>query len=89
MIKLKEDLRRWFKERWTAQDGSKCGEYKGRGRVKCRPSKRVSKKTPETTGEMTAKEKKSAISQKRSKQRKRKGDVKGQEPIRDYHSKKD
>ena len=26
---LQEDLRRWFKEKWTAQDGSKCGDYKG------------------------------------------------------------
>jgi hypothetical protein len=61
MIKLKEDLRRWFKERWTAQDGSECGDYKGRGRVKCRPSKRVSDKSPETWGEMSPKEKKKAV----------------------------
>lgn len=59
--KLNEDLRRWFKEKWTAQDGSKCGDYKGRGRVKCRPSKRVSEKSPETWGEMSPKEKKKAV----------------------------
>lgn len=56
-----EDLNRWFKEKWTAQDGSKCGSYKGKGRVKCRPSKRVSGKTPQTWGEMDKKEKKKAV----------------------------
>lgn len=59
--KLHEDLRRWFKEKWTAQDGSKCGEYKGRGRVKCRPSKRVSSESPQTWGEMSPKDKKKAV----------------------------
>ena len=61
MKRLEEDIARWFKERWTAQDGSKCGEYKGRGRVKCRPSKRVSDKTPQTWGEMSKGQKKKAI----------------------------
>ena len=59
--KLTEDLRRWFKEKWTAQDGSECGAYKGRGRVKCRPSKRVSSGTPQTWGEMSKKEKIKAV----------------------------
>jgi len=59
--RLNEDLRRWFKEKWTAQDGSECGDYKGRGRVKCRPSKRVSDKSPETWSEMSPKEKKKAV----------------------------
>ena len=59
--KLHEDLRRWFKEKWTAQDGSECGSYKGRGRVKCRPSKRVSDKSPQTWSEMSPKEKKKAV----------------------------
>jgi hypothetical protein len=58
---LLEDLKRWFKEKWTSQDGGECGSYKGRGRVKCRPSKKVSSKTPETWGEMTKKEKKKAV----------------------------
>ena len=61
MIKLNEDLRRWFKEKWTAQDGSKCGEYKGRGRVKCRPSRRVSEKSPQTWSEMSPEQKKKAV----------------------------
>jgi hypothetical protein len=58
---INEDLRRWFKEKWTAQDGSKCGEYKGRGRVKCRPSKRVSGKSPQTWSEMSPEQKKKAV----------------------------
>lgn len=59
--KINEDLRRWFKEKWTAQDGSKCGEYKGRGRVKCRPSRRVSEKSPQTWSEMSPEQKKKAV----------------------------
>lgn len=58
---LKEDLRRWFKEKWTAQDGSECGDYKGRGRVKCRPSRRVSGKSPQTWSEMSPEQKKKAV----------------------------
>ena len=58
---LKEDLRRWFKEKWTAQDGSECGDYKGRGRVKCRPSRRVSGKSPQTWSEMSPDQKKKAV----------------------------
>jgi len=56
-----EDLNRWFKEKWTAQDGGECGSYKGKGRVKCRPSKKVSSKTPQTWSEMDKKEKKKAV----------------------------
>ena len=58
---INEDLRRWFKEKWTAQDGSKCGDYKGRGRVKCRPSRRVSEKSPQTWSEMSPEQKKKAV----------------------------
>jgi hypothetical protein len=60
-VYLLEDLRRWFKEKWTAQDGSPCGAYEGKGRVKCRPSKRVSSKTTKTWGEMSKKEKRKAV----------------------------
>jgi hypothetical protein len=58
---LKESISRWFKEKWTAQDGSPCGSYKGKGRVKCRPSKKVSGKTPQTWGEMSPNQKKKAV----------------------------
>jgi hypothetical protein len=67
---IQEDLRRWFKEKWTAQDGSKCGDYKGKGRVKCRPSRRVSEKSPQTWGEMSKEEKKKAIRKKQEAHRK-------------------
>jgi hypothetical protein len=47
-------LKRWFKEDWK---DVKTGKD-------CRPSKRVSSKTPKTSGEMTAAQKKSRIAQK-------------------------
>ena len=53
-------LTRWFKEKWVdVKTGKPCGRSKGekRGYPACRPSKRVSSKTPKTTGEMTAAEK--------------------------------
>jgi hypothetical protein len=56
-------LKRWFKEDWKdVRTGKACGRKKGekRGTPYCRPSKRVSSKTPKT-----ASEKKSRISQKK------------------------
>ena len=53
-------LRRWFDEKWVdVKTGKPCGRQKGesRGYPACRPSKRVSSKTPKTTGEMSSKEK--------------------------------
>ena len=53
-------LTRWFKENWVdVKTGKPCGRQKGekRGYPACRPSKRVSNKTPKTAGEMTASEK--------------------------------
>lgn len=41
-------LKRWFSENWTDQDGNPCGSPKGDKVKKCRPTKRVSKKTPKT-----------------------------------------
>jgi len=63
---IKEDLRRWFKEKWTSQSGEECGSYSGKGRVKCRPSKRVSDKSPQTWGEMDKSEKEKAVRLKQS-----------------------
>jgi hypothetical protein len=91
-------LGRWFKEKWVdISRKKKSGGYAPCGRSdakpgsypKCRPSRRVSKQTPKTTGEMSDKEERSAISQKRVKQRKRKNILKGMRPIRDSHLKKD
>ena len=53
-------LKRWFKEKWVdVKTGEPCGRKKGDGRPypACRPSKRVSSKTPKTTSEMSSKEK--------------------------------
>jgi hypothetical protein len=62
-------LKRWFKEEWKdVRTGKACGRGKGekRGTPYCRPSKRVSAKTPKTSSEMTSAEKRSRISQKKS-----------------------
>jgi hypothetical protein len=61
-------LKRWFKEDWKdVRTGKVCGRSEGekRGTPYCRPTKRVSKKTPKTAGEMTSAEKRSRISQKK------------------------
>ena len=58
--RTKGGLDRWFKENWVdVKTGKPCGRQKGekRGYPACRPSKRVSSKTPKTVGEMTASEK--------------------------------
>ena len=53
-------LDRWFKEKWVdVKTGKKCGRgknEKGRPYPACRPSKRVSSKTPKTTKEMSSEE---------------------------------
>ena len=65
-------LRRWFKEEWVdVKTGKPCGRQKGesRGYPACRPSKRVSSKTPKTRSELskaeTARFKKEKTSSKR------------------------
>jgi hypothetical protein len=74
--KMDEDLSQWFKEKWVDIGGKKdpkTGEYPPCGRSdtskgkypKCRPVNKVSSKTPETVGEMTPKERKRAVIQKR------------------------
>ncbi len=53
-------LKRWFKEDWKdVRTGKACGRKEGekRGTPYCRPTKKVSSKTPKTSGEMTASEK--------------------------------
>lgn len=61
-------LRRWFQEDWKdVRTGKPCGRSKGerRGIPYCRPTKRVSKDTPKTEGEMTRSEKRSRIAEKK------------------------
>ena len=75
---LSKDLRRWFKEKWVDvsrkdKDGKHppCGrseaDTSSRGYPKCRPSKKVSDKTPKTTKGTSANEKKAMTRRKRSK----------------------
>jgi hypothetical protein len=68
------DLKRWFKEKWVdISRKDKHGKHPPCGRSdaskgaypKCRPSKRVSKKTPSTSRGMSKKTKKKAVRQKR------------------------
>ena len=75
---ISKDLRRWFKEKWVDvsrkdKDGKHppCGRSNAKtdskGYPKCRPSKKVSDKTPKTTRSMSATDKKRATRRKRSK----------------------
>jgi len=75
---LSKDLRRWFKEKWVDvsrkdKDGKHppCGrsdaDTSSKGYPKCRPSKKVSDKTPKTTKGMSPKDKKAATRRKRNK----------------------
>jgi len=58
-------LQRWFKEKWTDEKGNVCGSTKNKKTKKCRPSKRVSGKTPKTWKEMSPSEKKKAVAEKK------------------------
>ncbi len=78
-VLIVKNLNRWFKEKWV--DVSRkdpktgkhppCGRSKAKkgskGYPKCRPSVRVSSKTPKTSGEMTSGQKRAATKRKRSK----------------------
>tara|TARA_R100000005_G_C4960845_1_gene177595 strand:+ start:711 stop:947 length:237 start_codon:yes stop_codon:yes gene_type:complete len=57
------NLKRWFKEKWTDQDGDACGKKKNKVK-KCRPSKKVSKKTPKTWKQV-GKKKKALVAEKK------------------------
>jgi len=66
--KAGSNLKRWFKEKWVdVRSGKSCGRRKGekRGTPYCRPSKRVSKKTPATASEITTSQKRKRVSQKK------------------------
>jgi hypothetical protein len=85
---LKEDLRRWFKEKWV--DVSKkvngkhppCGrkDADGKSYPKCRPSKKVSKETPKVASSYDKKEKKAMTTQKRRAEKKDPKVGKGNKP---------
>ena len=62
------DLKRWCKEKWVdVRTGKPCGRSgkEKRGTPYCRPSRRVSSKTPKTASELSVSEKKSRIAQKK------------------------
>lgn len=85
---LKEDLRRWFKEKWvdvSKKVGGKhppCGRKKadGKGYPKCRPSKKVSKDTPKTSSSYSKEDKKKMTAQKRRAEKKEPKIGKGNKP---------
>ena len=77
-VVVRKNLNRWFKEKWvdvsrTGKDGKHppCGRKKAKkgskGYPKCRPSVKVSSKTPKTSGQMTSGQKRAATKRKRSK----------------------
>lgn len=85
---LKEDLRRWFKEKWVdvskKVDGKHppCGrkDADGKSYPKCRPSKKVSKETPKVASSYDKKEKKAMTAQKRRAEKKDPKIGKGNKP---------
>ncbi len=58
-------LKRWFKEKWKDEKGNPCGSSKNKKTKKCRPSKKVSKKTPRTWGSMSKSQKAKAVAEKK------------------------
>tara|TARA_R100000234_G_scaffold98494_1_gene67009 strand:+ start:296 stop:619 length:324 start_codon:yes stop_codon:yes gene_type:complete len=83
-VMVVKNLNRWFKEKWVDvsrkdKDGKHppCGRAKAKkgskGYPKCRPSVKVSSKTPKTSGSMTEGEKRAATKRKRSKKQGVKG----------------
>jgi|TARA_R100000322_G_scaffold25718_1_gene16402 hypothetical protein len=77
-VLVRKNLNRWFKEKWVDvsrkdKDGKHppCGRSKAKkdskGYPKCRPSVKVSSKTPKTSGSMTEGQKRAATKRKRSK----------------------
>jgi hypothetical protein len=90
---LKEDLRRWFKEKWVdvsrKVDGKHppCGrkDADGKSYPKCRPSKKVSKETPKVASSYDKKEKKAMTSQKRRAEKKDPKIGKGNKPTMTHY----
>ena len=60
-----KSLKRWFNEKWTDEKGNPCGSSKGSSVKKCRPSRRVSSKTPITWSEMSPSKKKKVVAEKK------------------------
>ncbi len=58
-------LKRWFKEKWKDEKGNPCGSSKNKNTKKCRPTKRVSSKTPRTWGSLSKSQKAKAVAEKK------------------------
>ena len=58
-------LKRWFKEKWTDEKGNPCGSSKNKKTKKCRPSKRVSSKTPRTWSSLSKSQRAKAVAEKK------------------------
>lgn len=58
-------LKRWFKEKWTDEKGNPCGSSKNKKTKKCRPSKKISKKTPRTWSSLSKSQKAKAVAEKK------------------------
>jgi len=58
-------LKRWFKEKWTDEEGNVCGSADRKGVKACRPSVRVNKDSPKPWGQMTQAEKTKVVSAKK------------------------
>lgn len=54
-------LKRWFKEKWTDEKGNPCGSRKNKNTKACRPSRRVSSKSPKPWSEMSKSEKSKVV----------------------------
>lgn len=58
-------LQRWYKEDWRDEKGNVCGSSKNNKTKKCRPTIRVTRETPVTWKQMSPKEKKRAVKEKK------------------------
>tara|TARA_Y100000004_G_scaffold191610_2_gene250696 strand:+ start:1135 stop:1392 length:258 start_codon:yes stop_codon:yes gene_type:complete len=59
------NLKRWFKEKWKDEKGNPCGSSKNKGVKKCRPSKKVSSKTPRTWSSLSKSQRAKAVAEKK------------------------
>ena len=59
------NLKRWFKEKWTDEKGNPCGSSKNKNTKKCRPSKKISSKTPRTWSSLSASQKSKIVREKK------------------------
>ena len=58
-------LRRWFKENWKDEKGNPCGSSKNKKTKKCRPTKKVSSKTPRTWASLSPSQRRRAVAEKK------------------------